>query len=223
MIELQPHMLAGIPQNGPTDPIEYYKRPLIGRLFRERINRGLRLLPERRYGRVLEVGYGAGAVQLALAPSSDELHGIDLDADPESVRKLLAARGSQPKLIQGSVYEMPYEANYFDLAVSFSTFEHLHEYPKGLSEIYRVLAPGGLFLLGMPSVNKLMEAGFHAIGFGDINDVHVTTPAQVERAWPGVGFERVKAAFLDFPPLSPLSVRLYHTWLLQKPTGVSHS
>jgi len=45
MIELQPHMLEGIPQNGPTDPIEYYKRPIIGRLFRERINRGLRLLP----------------------------------------------------------------------------------------------------------------------------------------------------------------------------------
>ena len=42
MIELQPHMLEGIPQNGPTDPIEYYKRPIIGRLFRERINRGLR-------------------------------------------------------------------------------------------------------------------------------------------------------------------------------------
>jgi ubiquinone/menaquinone biosynthesis C-methylase UbiE len=219
MIELQPHMLEGIPQNGPTDPIEYYKRPLIGRLFRERINRGLRMLPDKRYARVLEVGYGAGAVQLALASNVDELHGIDLDAEPSSVTQLLASRGVRSRLQQGSVYDLPYEGGYFDLIVTFSVFEHLHEYERALTEIYRVLTPGGLFLLGMPSVNKLMEAGFHAIGFGDINDHHVTTPAQVERACPRAGFKRVRSSFLDFPPRSPLHVRLYHTWLFEKPLG----
>lgn len=219
MIELQRHMLSGIPQNGPTDPIEYYKRPLIGRLFLERINRGLRLLPERQYRRVLEVGYGAGAVQLALAPFVEELHGIDLDADAEMVTQLLAARGVRSQLKRGSVYELPYEPGYFEAIVSFSVFEHLHDFTKALSEVYRVLRPGGLFLLGMPSVNRLMEAGFHAIGFGDINDHHVTTPAQIERAWPAIGFRLSNAAFLDFPPRSPLSVRLYHTWLLEKPQG----
>jgi ubiquinone/menaquinone biosynthesis C-methylase UbiE len=219
MIELQRQMLDGFPQNGPTDPIEYYKRPIIGRLFLERINRGLRLLPDRRYKRALEVGYGAGAVQVALAPSVDELHGIDLDADPAIVTQVLSGRGVQSDLRKGSVYELPYESGYFDLIVTFSTFEHLHEYSRALSEIYRVLTPGGLLLLGMPSVNRLMEAGFHAIGFGDINDHHVTTPAQVERAWPQAGFHRVKASFLDFPPRSPLHVRLYHTWLLEKPLG----
>ena len=217
MIELQPDMLAGFPQNGPTDPIEYYKRPLIGRLFRERINRGLRLLPERRFKRVLEVGYGSGAVQVALAPSSAELHGIDLDANPDTVKALLATRGWFPQLRQGNVYELPYEPGFFDLVVSFSTFEHLHEYKRGLAEVYRVLEPGGLFLLGMPSVNRLMEVGFHAFGFGDINHVHVTTPAQVKAAFPGAGFEQVKAAYLDIPPLSPIRARLYHTWLLTKP------
>ena len=42
MIELSRELLMGIPKNGPTDPIEYYRKPLIGRVFRERINRGLR-------------------------------------------------------------------------------------------------------------------------------------------------------------------------------------
>jgi ubiquinone/menaquinone biosynthesis C-methylase UbiE len=223
MIELQPHMLEGIPQNGPTDPIEYYKKPLVGRLFRERINRGLRLLPDKRYRRALEVGYGAGVLQLALAPSVDELHGIDLDAEPELVTQLLRARRCESILARGSVYELPYPDRHFDLVVSFSVFEHLHEYPKALGEVARVLVPGGLFLLGMPSVNKLMEAGFHAIGFGDINDVHVTTPAQVERAWPTAGLQRVRASFLDFPPFSPLRARLYHTWLLEKTPGSASS
>lgn len=220
MIELQPHMLEGIPKNGPTDPIEYYKRPLVGMLFRERINRGLRLLPNKRYKRALEVGYGAGVLQLVLAPNVDELHGIDLDAEPDSVTRLLSARNCTTTLVQGSVYELPYPDAHFDLVVSFSVFEHLHEYRRALAEVYRVLSPGGLFLLGMPSVNRIMEAGFHAIGFGDINDDHVTTPASVEKTWPSVGFQRIKASFLDFPPLPknlPLSIRLYHTWLLEKP------
>src|SRR6188768_1518605 len=98
-------MLQGIPQNGPTDPIEYYKKPLVGRIFRERINRGLRLLPERRFPRALEVGYGAGAVLLSLAKGVDELHGLDLDADPAIVSGILGARGVKATLCQGSVYE----------------------------------------------------------------------------------------------------------------------
>ncbi|MFO0658736.1 MAG: hypothetical protein U0165_02725 [Polyangiaceae bacterium] len=52
----------------------------MGRVFRERINRGLRLLPNRTVHRALEVGYGAGAVLLALADSCDEL--------PVSIRML---------------------------------------------------------------------------------------------------------------------------------------
>ena len=217
MLELQLHMLQGIGKQGPSDPIEFYRRPLIGKLFLERINRGLRMLPERRFARALEVGYGAGAVQLVLAPSADELHGIDLDADPEPVMKLLESRGCSTRLVRGSVYDLPYPDAHFDLVVCFSVFEHLHEYSKALREVTRVLTPGGLFLLGMPSVNKLMEAGFHAIGFGDINDHHVTTPQQVEKAVPATTLRRINASFLDFPRPTPFGLRLYHTWLLEKP------
>ena len=217
MLELTRSALDGIPKNGPTDPIEYYKRPLIGRVFRERINRGLRLLPARRFPRALELGYGAGAVLLSLAEGVDELHGLDLDADPEPVRQILRARGRQAELRQGSVYELPYADDSFDLVVSFSMFEHLHEYRKGLSEVTRVLRPGGLFLLGMPAVNKLMEAAFLAIGFKGINDHHVTTPRQVEQAFEMAGLLRLRSAVLDLPFRAPLGLRVYYDWLLEKP------
>lgn len=219
MLELTYGMLQGIPKNGPTDPIEYYRRPLVGRIFRERINRGLRLLPERRFPRALEVGYGAGAVLLGLAPGVDDLHGLDLDADPTTVTALLSSRGVKADLRQGSVYELPYESESFDLVVSFSMFEHLHEYPKGLSEVARVLRPGGSFLLGMPAVNRLMEAGFLAIGFKGINDHHVTTPAQVERAFDGAGLRLVSQTGVDLPLRRPLGTRVYYNWLLEKQRG----
>jgi ubiquinone/menaquinone biosynthesis C-methylase UbiE len=219
MLELSAEVLQGIPKNGPTDPIEYYRKPLLGRVFRERINRGLRLLPSRRFSSALEVGYGAGAVLLSLAPGVDELHGLDLDADPVPVQRLLQSRGVGAALRQGSVYELPYADAAFDLVVSFSTFEHLHEYQKGLAEVTRVMRPNGLFLLGMPAVNKLMEAAFLAIGFKGINDHHVTTPRQIEQAFAAAGLRRVSSATLDLPFRMPLGVRVYYDWLLEKPGG----
>jgi ubiquinone/menaquinone biosynthesis C-methylase UbiE len=120
-------------------------------------------------------------------------------------------------LRQGSVLELPYQGQYFDLAVSFSVFEHLHEYKKALREVGRVLKPGGLFLLGMPSVNRMMEAGFLAIGFKGINDHHVTTPQQVSQSFEECGYRLRSARYLDFPTDAPLGVRLYYNWLLEKP------
>jgi SAM-dependent methyltransferase len=219
MVELTPAIVQEMPKNGPTDPIEYYRRPLVGWLFRERINLGLRLLPERRFGKALEIGYGAGALQLALSGVVDELHGIDLDADPEVAASVLARKGRSARLVRGSVYELPYEASSFDLVFCFSVFEHLHEFARGLAEVSRVLSPGGLFLLGMPSVNRMMEAGFQLIGFKGIEDHHVTTPESVARAFGAAGLRVVRRSHLDFPASRPLGLRLYHNWLLEKPAS----
>jgi SAM-dependent methyltransferase len=216
MPELTTAILDGLPKNGPTDPIEYYKKPLVGWLFRERINLGFGLLPRRRFARALEVGYGAGAVLLALRDAASELHGLDLDADPELVSGLLSAKGVSASLVKGSVYELPYPDSHFDLVVSFSVFEHLHEFEKGLREVSRVLEPGGLFLLGMPSVNKAMEAAFLAIGYKGIDDHHVTTPAAVASRFASSGLRLVRKTGLDLPLRAPLGLRFYHDWLLEK-------
>lgn len=215
--ELTPNMLTGLPQSGPTDPLKYYMHPFVGKIYLERINRGLRMLPAKRYARTLEVGYGAGAVLLALARGVEELHGIDLDADPGILTRFFSERSCHAQLQRGDVCALPYESNYFDLVVSFSVFEHLQDYRIALAEVYRVLKPKGLFLLGMPSVNKLMEAGFLAIGHKGINDVHITRPADVAGGFGAIGFQRVKDSTLDFPFRVPLGLRLYYNWLLEKP------
>jgi SAM-dependent methyltransferase len=210
--ELTTAMLEGLPKSGPTDPIEYYRRPLTGWLFRRRINLGLGLLGDRRFRRGLEIGYGAGAVLLALAPAVDELHGIDLDADPEPVTDLLRARGHDVDLRRADVMGLPYDDASFDLVVSFSVFEHLADYNRALGEVARVLRPGGNFLIGMPAVNRMMEAGFQLIGFKGIEDHHVTTPARVRGACGGAGLRRLRSRNLHFPLPG---VRLYYTTLLE--------
>lgn len=208
-------LIEGVPRNGPTDPIEYYRRPLVGALFRKRINLGLGLLPSRRFARGLEIGYGSGGLLLALAKGVEELHGIDLDAEPRSVRELLAQRGCSATLVQGTVDGLPYADGTFDLIVCFSVFEHLRDYRQALREVRRVLAPGGLFLLGMPAVNRTMELLFHAIGHTTINDIHVTTPRMIQDAFAPSGFRLLSSRPLDVP-WSGLGLRLYHNWLLEK-------
>ena len=209
-------LLKGVRQNGPTDPINYYRRPGVGALFRQRINLGLQLLPPRRFARALEIGYGSGGLLLTLAKGVDELHGLDLDAEPHSVRAMLQARGCDANLVQGTVHQLPYADGQFDLIVCFSVFEHLSNYETALRETRRVLAPHGLFLLGMPAVNRLMGLLFEAIGHRTIDDIHVTTPRMIRRALAPNGFHVAASRALNVPFPPPFGLSLYHNWLLEK-------
>ena len=203
---------------GETDPIRYYTRPGIGWLYRRRIEMGLEMLPEFRPGSSgLEIGYGAGIVLCNLAGKIDDLHGLDLDADPVMVQARLAALGVQAKLVRGSMLDMRefYEDQCFDLVACFSTMEHIADYPGALNEIHRVLKPGGLALIGMPAVNRFMEYAFQAIGFKGIEDHHITTPGSVwgvikqdSRKW--------RHARRSMPGGVPFEAALYHTFLIQK-------
>lgn len=214
--EITIDLVKRFPSNGPTDPIRYYRRPLTGWLFRERINLGLRMLRDLRFERALEVGYGSGAVQVPLHGVAGEVHGIDLDADPALATRVLDALSLRSDLRRGSVYELPYPDAHFDLVASFSVFEHLHHFDKALAEVRRVLRPGGRFLLGMPAVNKMMEVSFRAIGFKGIDDHHVTTPQQVAGRFHANGLIVDDHARLALPIPTMPGATVYYDWLLRR-------
>jgi SAM-dependent methyltransferase len=212
-----PPALADV-TTGETDPIRYYKRPGIGWLFRRRIEIGLEMIPPLAPGaRALEVGYGAGIVLYNLASRLSELHGVDLDADPAAASQRLRSLGVEARLVKGSVLDMRsvYSDAYFDLVVCFSVMEHIAEPQRALTEMWRVLKPGGVAILGMPAVNRFMEFAFHAIGFKGINDHHITTPGQVFRlASVDPGHWQVKRRAL--PAAAPFDLALYHAFGLKK-------
>lgn len=211
-------------QSGPTDPILYYHRGWgIGWLYRRRVEMGLEMIPSLRPGaRILEVGYGAGLVLYNLASRVGELHGLDLDADPDAATERLDKLGVTAKLIRGSVLDMRayYPDAYFDLVVCFSTLEHLVAVNLALDEMDRVTTGGGYLLLGMPAVNRFMEAAFQAIGFRNINDYHVTSPKDV---WTLINrqAERWEVQHRKLPRMAPFGSALYHTFLLRKHQGRS--
>ena len=68
----------------------------------------------------------------------------------------------------------------------------------------------------MPAVNRMMEFGFQAIGFKNIDDHHITTPKMVSSQFSKVGLSIVKTGHLDLPLPLPFGARVYYNWLLRK-------
>jgi SAM-dependent methyltransferase len=215
-LELPPVLAESV--TGETDPIQFYQRPLVGGLFRRRIEMGLELIPPLpQDARALEVGYAAGVVLYNLRHRASELYGLDLDAEPEPVQQRLASLGVSAELARGSVLDMRelYPDGWFDLVVAFSVLEHIRESDQVLAEIHRVLKPGGVAVIGMPAVNALMEWAFLAVGFKGIADHHVTAPATV---WQLASRQRHRWRLRRraMPGWLPFSLTLYHAFRLTR-------
>lgn len=100
---------------------------------------------------LLELGCGNGMVSRLFAVQGYRIHGIDLSAVAVSwATELFAAAGLPGHFRQGRVDSMPfYDTASFDLVVDGNCFHCLldHERPRCLTEIRRILRPGGMFVI----------------------------------------------------------------------------
>ncbi len=204
--------------NNDVDPLPYYYKPLVGRVFAARLNTGLRLL-NGHFSRLLEIGYGSGLLMPTLAATCDELYGVDLERESPGLRERLARLGVTPAaLVQADVRALPFADGYFDAVVAFSIFEHVRPAQLGpaLADVARVLKPGGQLLIGCPAVHKLMNAAFAAIGFADIDNHHFSDIADVVNAATAHFEVTQKAALPRVMGTLPLGWAPYTTVLLQR-------
>ena len=100
-------------------------------------------------GRVLDLACGPGIVSEAIAPHVAELVGVDVT--PEMLR-LARARFQKAKLEHGAFHEalverLPYRNGSFDQVITRLSFHHFEDLHAVLSEIRRVLKPGGKLVL----------------------------------------------------------------------------
>ena len=105
-------------------------------------------LPLTSFGSVCDFGCGSGRVlsHLQVAPGT-RLHGMDVDAEAvEWVSDHLPDVDARPNPPHGPA---PFDDDSFDFLCSISIFTHLNERSQRiwLSEVARLLAPGGLALL----------------------------------------------------------------------------
>lgn len=100
---------------------------------------------------VLDIATGTGDLAIQIAKSTQaKITGFDLSAGMLEVGKKKISKENledRIEMIQGDAENMPFEDNAFDvITVAFGVrnFENLK---KGLDEIYRVLRPGGKFII----------------------------------------------------------------------------
>jgi SAM-dependent methyltransferase len=95
--------------------------------------------------KVLEIGLGQGADSEQIIRRGGSWSGLDLTpASVARVRERLRLRKlPYDELKAGSVLEIPYPENSFDMVYSFGVLHHVPEIHQAQKEIARVLRPGG--------------------------------------------------------------------------------
>jgi ubiquinone/menaquinone biosynthesis C-methylase UbiE len=95
--------------------------------------------------RALDVGTGAGALALALAPLVREVVGVDLS--PELLAEARKRAPANVELLEADAASLPFERGAFDLVCSARTLHHVARPELVLAEMTRVLRPGGTMLV----------------------------------------------------------------------------
>jgi len=192
--------------------------------------------PGRKF-RYLEVGCGPGYTLKSLQALGWTTHGLEISAHAAD----FARRELHLPVVTGNIETTDdFHADQFDLAYMGDVLEHLRSPSATLAKFHRILAPGGLLVLALPSVLNLpsVRLGFAAYGaLGkerkmDIPPYHLFefTPTTIRKMLEKNGFEIVD---LLNPVKPPKHIRLggsliekvsklagqYPTYYLNKLTG----
>ena len=98
--------------------------------------------------RILEIGCGIGTVVYELSSKGHDIAGIDISGEAiEYGRK----KYSDIRLEVQAAETLPYEDESFEVVLSFDLFEHIAAIDKHISEVRRVLGPGGYYLFQTPN------------------------------------------------------------------------
>jgi SAM-dependent methyltransferase len=137
--------------------------------------------------RILDAGCGSGRNMVELARLGT-VTGVELSATSVAV----ARERGVGDVIEGSVLEMPFETDSFDLAVSLDVIEHLDQDLEALRELRRVIAPGGALLVTVPAYGWLWS------GHDEINHhFRRYTRRSLQRVAQQAGWQQVRTTYFN--------------------------
>jgi SAM-dependent methyltransferase len=115
-------------------------------------------LEARRGERVLEIGFGGGALLRALSADGALVSGVDTSA-------AMVARSKRSAVHLAPVDALPFPAASFDKAVSLNSLYFWPDPEAAMAELARVVRPGGRLVLAFEPPEELRKWPGHRFGF----------------------------------------------------------
>jgi dolichol-phosphate mannosyltransferase len=179
------------------------------------------------FTQVLDVGCGSSRI-LGAIPG---MIGLDIQ-----LHKLRYARRYGNELVQGSIFELPFNDGSFDCVVCSEVIEHIPAQEKPFDELTRVLKTGGRLILGTPDYDRwrwrALEWLYGRLSPGGYADEHIThySRANLGPYLQGKGFEIESVEYVGgsemifslkklAPMASPVSARPVRTALREAGTA----
>jgi ubiquinone/menaquinone biosynthesis C-methylase UbiE len=100
--------------------------------------------------RVLDVGSGPGYLVSEMAAAVGQngaVHGVDASSAMNAIASRRTADQPWVRIDEGDALQLPYADGTFDAAVSVQVYEYVADMPRALTELRRVLRPGGRALI----------------------------------------------------------------------------
>ncbi len=136
---------------------------------------------------ILDAGCGSGRNMIELAR-----HGTVTGVELSETSVCLAREREAGEVIAGSVLEMPFEADRFDLAASLDVIEHLEDDLAALRELRRVVKPGGALLVTVPAYQWLWS------GHDEVNHHHRRyTRRSLQRVAEEAGWRQARTTYFN--------------------------
>ena len=146
----------------------------------------------RRGGRLLDVGFGAGAMLQVARDLGWEVYGLEMSA--LAVKQ--AKENGFENAALGDFLESPYPAGFFDVIVAVELLEHLRDPLSFLRQAARLLAPEGLFYATTPNGGGLScrALGLDWSAVAPQEHLHLFSEPSIRRALRAQGFEEVEVS-----------------------------
>lgn len=136
-------------------------------------------------GNLLDAGAGAGIYKSLVISKGYRYFGIDI-------------KPRDPSVAYGDLTDIPFPANYFNVAICIDVLEHVQDDVKALKELFRVLKPEGSLFLHTPNSEQT-----HILAEFQDNPLHVRKgykKEELERLLKKANFRNIEV-YATFNPL----------------------
>jgi 2-polyprenyl-3-methyl-5-hydroxy-6-metoxy-1,4-benzoquinol methylase len=152
--------------------------------------------------KILEIGCGIGTIVFELTKQGYDVTGVDISREAVAYGR---KKYGEIHLEVQPAEALPYENKSFDLILSFDLFEHIARIDRHLSEVHRILRPGGYYLFQTP--NKFSNAIFETLSKKSLKwrraHPSLHTPGQLTRRLTRHGFH---TRFVKMNPINEFTI-----------------